>query len=112
MATFPDFDPAPGMSKQSRPNVRIAEFGSGYSQRTVFGLNQNPKNYNLTFRVSEEEADIIEEFLDARGGAEKFEYTPPYESSSKKFICRDWIKTIPFPERAEINATFEEVFEA
>jgi len=110
--TFPDFDPAPGMTVTSRPQVRIAQFGSGYSQRTVFGLNQNPKSYSFTFRVSESESDTIEDFLDARGGAEKFLYTPPGESSSKKFICREWTKTIPSPERAEISATFVEVFEA
>lgn len=112
MATFPDFDPAPGLTKQSQPKVRIAEFGSGYSQRSVFGLNQDPKVYGLTFRVSEEESDTIEDFLNARAGAESFDYTPPGEASSKKFICREWSKTIPFPERAEINATFVEVFEA
>tara|TARA_Y100000004_G_scaffold56940_1_gene63352 strand:+ start:2993 stop:3331 length:339 start_codon:yes stop_codon:yes gene_type:complete len=112
MPTFPDFDPAPGMTKQSQPQVRIARFGSGYSQRSVFGLNQNPKSYNLTFRVSESESDTIEDFLDARGGAENFEYTPPGESAAKKFICQSWTKTVPFPDRAEINATFEEVFEA
>lgn len=112
MATFPDFDPAPGVTKQSQPQVRVAQFGSGYSQRSLFGLNQNPKTYNMTFRISEAESDTIEDFLDARGGFENFDYTPPGEASSKKFICRTWTKTLPFPGRAEISATFEEVFEA
>lgn len=112
MPTFPAFDPAPGVIKQSEPKVRVAQFGSGYSQRSVFGINQNPKNYSMTFRVSEAESDTIESFLDARGGAESFDYTPPGEPSSKKFICRSWSKTLPFPGRAEISATFEEVFEA
>lgn len=111
MATFPDFDPAPGMVKESQPRVRVAEFGSGYSQRSSFGINQNPKKYSMTFRISEEESDTIEDFLDARAGVENFDYTPPYEASSKKFICKQWLKTVPFPGRAEINATFEEVFE-
>ncbi len=112
MSTFPDFDPAPGMTKQSAPQVRISQFGSGYSQRTTFGINQNPKIYNLTFRVSEAEGDTIEDFLDARGGIENFTYTPPGEAASSKFICKEWTKTIPFIDRAEISATFVEVFEA
>lgn len=112
MATFPDFDPAPGMTKQSSPILRIAQFGSGYSQRNVLGINQNPKSYSLTFRVTENESDTIEDFLDARGGFEKFDYTPPGESAAKKFICRQWTKTISSPDRAEISATFEQVFEA
>ena len=112
MATFPSITPTYGIQKSSQPNVRIAQFGSGYSQRTTFGLNQNPKVYNLTFEVSETDADIIEDFLDARGGVENFDFTPPGESSSTKYICRNWSKSIPYLNRATIQATFEQVFEA
>ncbi len=111
MSTFPDFDPAPGMTKQSAPQVRAIAFGSGYSQRATFGINRNPKVYNLTFRVSEAEADTIEAFLDARGGVEHFNYTPPGEQASSKFICSEWTKTISFIDRAEISTTFVQVFE-
>ena len=112
MATFPAITPTYGIQKTSQPNVRIAQFGSGYSQRTTFGLNQNPKVYNLTFEVSEADADTIEDFLDARGGVENFDFTPPGESSSTKYICRNWSKSIPYLNRATIQATFEQVFEA
>tara|TARA_R100000005_G_C4909853_1_gene148043 strand:- start:24 stop:359 length:336 start_codon:yes stop_codon:yes gene_type:complete len=111
MATFPAITPTYGIQKTSQPNVRIAQFGSGYSQRTTFGLNQNPKVYTLTFEVSEADADTIEDFLDARGSAENFNFTPPGESSGK-YICRQWSKSIPYLNRATIQATFEQVFEA
>ena len=111
MATFPSITPTYGIEKASQPNVRIAQFGSGYSQRTTFGLNQNPKVYILTFEVSETDADTIEAFLDARGGAENFDFTPPGDSSGK-YICREWSKSIPYLNRATIQATFEQVFEA
>ena len=111
MATFPSITPTYGIQKKSEPNVRIAQFGSGYSQRTTFGLNQNPTVYNLTFEVSETDADTIEDFLDARGGVEKFDFTPPGDSSGK-YICRNWSKSIPYLNRATIQATFEQVFEA
>jgi len=102
MATFPSIEPTYGIQKTSAPNVRIAQFGSGYSQRTTFGINQNPKTYNLTFEVSETDADTIEDFLDARGGTENFDFTPPGESSSTKYICRNWSKSIPYLNRATI----------
>ena len=111
MATFPSITPTYGIQKTSQPNVRIAQFGSGYSQRTTFGLNQNPKIYNLRFEVSETDADTIEAFLDARGGVENFDFTPPGDSSGK-YICRNWSKSIPYLNRATIQATFEQVFEA
>lgn len=92
--------------------MRIAQFGSGYSQRTTFGINQNPKSWNLTWQVSETDADTIETFLDARAGVESFDWTPIDEATSYKWICREWQKTIPYLNRATITATFEQVFEA
>jgi phage-related protein len=112
MATFPSITPTYGVQKRSQPNVRIAQFGSGYSQRTTFGINQDPKEFDLTFVVSETDADTIETFLDARAGVENFDFTPPGESSSSKFICLAWEKSIPYLNRATIQATFVQVFEA
>tara|TARA_Y100000004_G_scaffold112716_1_gene126553 strand:+ start:40 stop:381 length:342 start_codon:yes stop_codon:yes gene_type:complete len=112
MADFPDFDPAPGMTKASAPATRKVQFGDGYETRLLYGLNQNPKIYNLTFRVSESESDTIEAFLDARAvDSASFTYTPPGESSASNFVCEEWSKTVPFVDRAEIVATFRQVFE-
>ena len=36
---------------------------------------------------------------------------PPGESSSSKFVCEAWSKSIPYLNRATIQATFREVFE-
>ena len=87
-------------------------FGDGYEQRTSLGINQNPKIYSLTFEVSETDADTIETFLDARAADNaSFDFTPPGEGSSSKFVCEDWSKSIPYLNRANIQATFREVFE-
>jgi len=112
MSKFPiTVVPSYGITKRSEPKIRIANFGSGYSQRSTFGINQNLKIYQFNWRnISETDADEIETFLDARAGVEHFDYTPAGESS-KKFICRNWQKTIPYLNRASISATFEEVAE-
>ena len=112
MATFPSITPTYGTRKTNSPIVKTTQFGDGYQQRVQFGLNQNLKVFSLTFNVSETDADTIETFLDARGGTESFDFTPPGETSSSKFICRSWTKSMPYNNRATINATFEEVFEA
>ena len=115
MATFPPSAPNPtyGTTKNSAPNIRIAQFGDGYQQRSTSGINQNLKVYNFTWRnISESDSDLIEDFLDARAGVENFDYTPAGESASKKMICREWDKTIPYLNRATITAKFEEVAEA
>ena len=115
MATFPSISPTyTGFSKRSAPRVRTIRFQDGFEHRLVFGLaeHQNPKVYNLSFNVTETQSDEIETFLDARGGTESFDFTAPGETSSQKFVCQRWSKSIPYNNRAIIDATFREVFEA
>ena len=112
MAIFPSINPTYGLQKSSAPNVRTVRFGDGFEKRLTFGINQNPKVYNLTFEVSETDADTIETFLDARAADNgAFDFTPPGEAESSKFVCEEWNKSIPYLNRATIQATFRQVFE-
>ena len=101
MATFPSITPTYGIQKRNAPNFRSVRYGDGF------------ESYNLTFEVSETDADTIETFLDARAAnsMESFDFTPPGEGSSSKFICPEWSKSIPYLNRATIQATFIEKFE-
>ena len=114
MATFPSIKPKYGQQKRSAPKTRTVRFADGYEHRLLFGLaqHQNPKIFSLTFEVSETDADTIETFLDSRANdSESFTFTPPGESSSSEFVCESWSKSIPYNNRATIQATFREVFE-
>lgn len=190
MATF-NFTPTYGIAKKSEPKKVITKMGDGYEHRTLLGLptNQDPKEYDLTFEVSQTVADSIEAFLDNRTiDNASFDFTPPGEgftkvgsysqsgntvtititnhsvvvgeelvidyspvpnsglstdgtfsvssvidsntftvtaansvtvsgtltitsTGSSKFVCDSWTKTIPYLNRATINAKFREVFE-
>ena len=114
MATFPSITPKYGQQKRSAPKTRTVRFADGYEHRILFGLaqHQNPKIYNFTFEVSETEADTIETFLDARANdSASFDFQPPGEPNTSKFVCETWSKSIPYLNRATIQATFREVFE-
>ena len=114
MATFPSIKPTYGQQKTSAPLTRTVRFADGYEHRLLFGLaqHQNPKVFNFTYEVSETDADTIETFLDARANdSDSFTFTPPGESSSSEFVCESWSKSIPYNNRARIQATFREVFE-
>jgi phage-related protein len=112
MATFPSITPTYGAQKTSQPRVRQVQFGDGFSQRIRFGLNQNPKSWSLTWEISETNAETIEAFLDARANdGASFDWTPPDEATSYKWICYEWSKSIPYLNRATIQATFTQVFE-
>jgi len=116
MATFPSTpEPSYGLTKRSAPKVRKVVFADGFEHRINFGLtqHQNPKVYNLAWNnITEAESDSLETFLDARANdSDSFDYTPPNESASSKFVCETWQKKIDIPNRATITATFREVFE-
>ena len=114
MATFPSIQPKYGQQKRSSPNTRTVRFADGYEHRILFGIaeHQNPKTFNFTFEVSETEADTIETFLDARAlDKASFDFQPPGEASSYKFVCESWSKSIPYLNRATVQATFRQVFE-
>ena len=86
MATFPSISPTYGMRKTSSPRIRTTSFGDGYEFRALFGLplTQDPKVYDLTFIVSETEADVIEGFLRSRVNDQaSFTFTPPAEGSTQ-----------------------------
>lgn len=111
MATFPSITPSYGAQKTSQPRVRSIQYGDGYSQRIRYGLNTSPKTWELTWQnITEANADTIENFLEARAGAESFDWTPPGDSTGQ-WICQQWTKTIPYVNRATITATFVQVFE-
>ena len=111
MATF-TYIASYGASVSKQPRVRSMMFGDGYEQRATFGINTMPRMWNLNFNgKTSTEADAIEAFLTARGGVEKFDWTPP-TGSAGKWICRSWNRAISEIDIHDISATFEEVFEA
>ena len=86
MATFPSISPTYGTRKRSSPNIRTTSLGDGYEFRALFGLplTQDPKVYDLTFVVSETQADVIEGFLRSRVNDQaSFTFTPPAEGSTQ-----------------------------
>ena len=82
MATFPSIQPTYGTRKTSKPKIRVTRLGDGYEFRALYGLplSQDPKVYDLTFNVSETNADVIEAFLRSRVADQaSFTFTPPAE---------------------------------
>ena len=87
MPTFPSIQPTySGFRKTSQPKVKVTKLGDGYEFRALYGLplTQDPKVYNLTFNVSEEQSDIIEAFLRSRVNDQaSFTFTPTGEGFTK-----------------------------
>ena len=113
MATFPITNPVYNTRINARPKVNTLSFGDGFEQRLTEGLNQNPLSVNLTFELSQTDADTAITFLNERvdDGA-SFDYTLPSETSSRKFVCTSFPRSIRFLNRVTLSCVFREVFEA
>ena len=112
MATFPSIAPTFDAQKNSRPRTRVVQFGDGYEQRLSYGLNQNPKEWSLTFMVNNTDADTIETFLDARAeDGLSFDWTPPSSSTAYRWVCREWTRRLLGDDFNEISTAFSQVFE-
>jgi phage-related protein len=110
MATF-TWTPSFEATESSRPRARVARFGDGYEQRLRFGLNTDPKEWDLTFSErTDTERDQISDFLEARGAVESFDWTPP-RGTAGKYVCEDWQITLRACNLNTIRAKFREVFE-
>lgn len=110
MATF-TFTPSFDATEASKPRVRRFQAGDGYEQRVRFGLNTDPKEWALTFANRDDtERDQITAFLEARGGVESFDWTPP-RGTAGKYVCEEWQVTLSNCNNNQIQATFRQVYE-
>jgi phage-related protein len=110
MATF-TYVPSFGINEQSQPTTRTVQYGDGYSQRLRYGLNTDPKKWQLRFENRDNtETTNITDFLEARAGAESFDWTPP-RGSAGKYICSEWSVDMTHYNINTVVATFVEVFE-
>jgi phage-related protein len=101
-----------GASKSSKPRVQSVKYGDGYEARNRFGLNRTPQVWSVQFKLREQdEADLIDAFLAAAEGSDYFQWTPPGASAPLNFLCREWSRAMPVPNRFDITATFEQVFD-
>ena len=92
LQTFtPPRPPQIGSSVQRSPRMRLAQFGDGYEQSTPDGLNADRQVWSLVWNaLPHAEADLVDAFLEARGGAEAFWWTPNGASAAIKVKCRQW----------------------
>lgn len=105
-----NIQPSYPASQQSSPVIREVVLGDGYKSIAKFGLNTDLKKWNFTFdNLSETQLNTIITFLEARGGQESFDFTPPRESASSKYLCKTWTTSLPYSNLFTVKASFEEV---
>lgn len=109
METFPDIAPSYPSAVPNKFNVRRADYGDGYSQRSPVGINNLSKTCSVGFlKRPLEVCDRIEAFLVARQGAEAFWWQHPRDSVRRKWTCSEYTRTSEetCPSHDSITCTF------
>lgn len=110
MSTFtwaPAFEP----QMVVKPAVRIARFGDGYEQRTADGINNLLPSWSLVFNQAESVIQEIVDFLDATGGWQSFDWTPPRGAAGKFVADQGWTRSVRAPQVDTLTVTFRQVAE-
>ena len=83
-----------GPTKKMSPRILRAKFGDGYSQRAGDGINPIDEEYSCDWdHVDETEADALEAQFEGLYGVGTLTWTPPGESTAKKFTVPSWSRT-------------------
>ena len=110
--------PDKSLKRSSKPNVRTADFGDGYEQRSRSGLNSIKETYtvNLTNRPKAT-ADDIMKFFDDKAGVNSFDFTIPDTDNTTatgektiKVVCDTWDIQYANGDHYTVNATFRRVY--
>ena len=103
-------NPDVGMGKRVNYTVHEAAMGDGYSTRLSV-INNKGQKVNLSWTMlTFAQADDLEDFFDAKAGAEPFLYGPPNWGQALPWVCKTWDRTHEGMWET-VSATFERVFD-
>ena len=110
MAKFnPPKDPSYEVEKITRIRLLRALFGDTTADRETDGPCGE---FTLTWSgLTIAEANRMDNFFEAHGGYESFDYALPREPKARKFICREWTRQPMRPGYERVCTKFEEVFD-
>jgi len=110
--------PDKGFTRKTTPKVHLAQFGDGYEQRIVNGINSLAEDFSISIaNRPKDEVDDIVDFFESKAGATAFDYTfsNSNEAGSEqtvKVVCSDWTMTWAYDDFYSLNCTFRRVYEA
>ena len=105
---IPDYAATKSYETQSR----ATEFGEGYRQRIVFGLQPQKEEWSLAFNNrTNSERDLIRNYLRGAKAVTAFAWTDPISAQPIKVVCDEWSTQYSNFNNSAIQATFRRVFE-
>ena len=89
------------------------QFGDGYSQTAVDGINNVSGSLNLTWKALSlsRKQSLCENFFEVLGGSTPFYYTPYGRSVALLWKCAQWSVTPLSANYFKVTATIEQSFD-
>lgn len=107
LQTLP-FCPQPGYSVESEPRRKVNQFGDGYQQRMIDGLNPLLRKYSVAFNLKHQQAVILDRFFIEHSGVKAFYFNEKVTGHLVKVICVKWSKTIG-KTHTQFSCDFQEI---
>jgi len=110
--------PDRGLTQTIAPRTLKIQFGDGYEQRVVEGINNINQTFSLTFsNRPKAEIDDIVAFFDNKAGVTAFNYTYPDSNAGGgertiKVVCETYNQNYSNNDFYSCTATFRRVYEA
>jgi phage-related protein len=88
--TTPCWRPSNNWSADVEPRLQMAQFGDGYMQRTIDGINPQKVTYNLNFNGRHDNViQAMHVYLSGLKGF-SFPFMTPYNSTVIQVFCDKW----------------------
>lgn len=110
MALAITFPVETGVQGNAKLRVRTIRFGDGYQQDLKDGFNNKEDSWSVTASGPAADIQPVIDFLDARGGAEAFLWTPP-RGVQALYKCKSYTTTDTHGDEVKLSATFERAFQ-
>jgi len=112
--TLPDIGIDFGFTHQENSSVVVTEFGDGYNQRAVDGINNNRYVYNVSWsNIDTARMRILRDFLRGTNCVTAFKWTPPDLEEELVFVLER--NTLNIVAKAfgiwDVSATLSQVFD-
>ena len=88
------------------------QYGNGYTQRAKSGINNVVDKWSVAWEnIVLSDVTTIVSALNAAGGVDYFTWTPPGESTAKKFVVTDYARRASSGNVYSVTANLKQVFD-
>ena len=110
--------PDKSLTRETKARTFTVQFGDGYEQRLVNGINNLFQEIDVSFKTRPKaEIDDLVSFFESLQGVSKFRFDLADSNAGSntetiKVVCQEWTQKWEYDDFYTLDATFRRVYEA